>query len=96
MSWGVVVIYLMAAAFLEAARYRACASRRACIRSRSFNKDPRGFALSKSEKRTSDADHKRVPQWGGMRDSDVFSGGETQVEKPVTVLTRTFESLDAA
>src|SRR2546430_17499090 len=30
------LMFLLAAPFLEAARYRACASRRACIRSRSF------------------------------------------------------------
>src|SRR5687768_17130925 len=32
-----MLILLMAAPLLEAARYRACASRRACIRSRSWN-----------------------------------------------------------
>ena len=52
----------MAAPFFEAARYRVCASRRACIRSRSFHKDPRGFALTKSQKRISNTDHKRVAQ----------------------------------
>src|SRR6267142_4989989 len=31
-----LLLFLVAAAFLEAERYRACASRRACIRSRSF------------------------------------------------------------
>src|SRR6266850_1176767 len=33
---GIVLLFLLAAPFLEAARYRACASRRACIRSRSL------------------------------------------------------------
>jgi len=86
----------MAGHFPEAARYRVCASRRACIRSRSCNKNPRGFALSKSEKCTSHADDERITERSSVGNSHIFSRCEPEIDQPIAVLLRAFEALDAA
>src|SRR5262245_13086484 len=69
---------------------------RACIRSRSFNQDPRGFTLPKSKQRASHADDQRVTERRGVGDDNVFTRGEPKIEQAIAVLPRALESLDAA
>jgi hypothetical protein len=62
----------------------------------SCHENPRGFTLSKSEKRTSHADNERIAERSSVGDNYVFSRSETEIQQPIAVLTRAFEPLDAA
>ena len=76
-GWPADVVGLI---LLMAAPYRAC------IRSRSFNQDPRGFTLPKSQERASHADDQRVTERRSVGDDNVFSRSEPEIEQPIAVL----------